>query len=307
MEHSFNVQIAQMLGIEEAILVHNFYYWIVKNAANDKHQHEGLFWTYNSKKAYSELFPYMNETKIGRVIKHLEDVGLLVKGNYNENKWDKTNWYAFTKNGIEFLHSIGYDVRLLQNDTLDNVKVNNGTMQNDSFITNNKTQDNNTNKKENSEKDKELFEECWIAYRRKGSKKKSKEYWNKLTDVERTNVLPHIKPYVASREMKYQKDFERYLRDKIFLDVVISNNNIVYDPTKMSDSKKGDSVYMPICDGSLMYNDFFKCYMYIGYWDGKHIADGYTDDNRPDGACITLNNGRGTICWSSLTKTWNKV
>ena len=47
---------------------------------------------------------------------------------------------------------------------------------------------------------------------------------------------------------------------------------------------------------------------YIAIADhGKHIPDGYDDDTRPDGASVTLNNGRGTLVWSVITKTWNKV
>lgn len=77
----------------------------------------------------------------------------------------------------------------------------------------------------------ELFEQCWIAYRRKGSKKKAKEYWRKLSEKEKSLVLPHIKAYVESREISYQKDFERYLRDKCFLSVVFNGNKVAYDPT----------------------------------------------------------------------------
>ena len=60
-------------------------------------------------------------------------------------------------------------------------------------------------------------------------------------------------------------------------------------------------------DGALSLNDYYRCYMYVGYWDGKHIPDGYDDDTRPDGASVTLNNGRGEIVWSTITKTWNKI
>lgn len=77
----------------------------------------------------------------------------------------------------------------------------------------------------------ELFEKCWEAYKRKGSKKKSKEYWVKLSDKEKEKVMPHICAYVSSREVCYQKDFERYIRDKTFLTVVFSNNNVIYDPS----------------------------------------------------------------------------
>lgn len=155
-----------------------------------------------------------------------------------------------------------------------------------------------------TDKKKDLFEECWVAYRRKGVKKKAKDYWNKLSDEETDMVMPHIKAYVASRDIQYQKDFERYLRDRVFMEVVYSGNNLVYDPTK---DLRGESKYSPTCGGALMYNDFYKCYLYIGwYTDGDDIQDGYTSDNRPDGAEIMLNNGRGTLVWSRESKKWRK-
>ena len=151
----------------------------------------------------------------------------------------------------------------------------------------------------------ELFEECWMAYKRKGSKKKSLDYWKKLTDTEKQNVLPHVKAYVSTRDLQYQKDFERYLRDKTFQTVVFSGNNVVYDPTKLGKGESASDVYMPSGNFSITWDDALKAYLYIGYYsDGRGIADGYTDDKRPDGATIVLNNGRGTIVWSSITRQW---
>lgn len=153
---------------------------------------------------------------------------------------------------------------------------------------------------------KELFEECWVAYKRKGSKKKSLEYWKKLSEREKGGVLAHIKAYVSSREIQYQKDFERYLRDKVFKTVVYADNKVIYDPEKKKKGKK--ETYMPICDGALCWNEVFGCYIYLGYWDrNEPIADGYDDESRPDGALIKLNNGRGTITWDCETKKWNKI
>lgn len=69
--------------------------------------------------------------------------------------------------------------------------------------------------------DNAMFEECWIAYNRRGSKALAKAQWSKLSDNDKVKVLPHIKEYVASvSEVRYQMFFERYLRDKRFLDVV---------------------------------------------------------------------------------------
>jgi len=159
------------------------------------------------------------------------------------------------------------------------------------------------NKEKNKEEEinKELFEQCWIAYRRKGKKGKSLPYWKKLTESEKQMVLPHIKAYVTSRELQFQQDFERYLRDKTFTTIVFLKNKVIYDPTK-----NNSATYTPLTDGALSWNNYYNCFMYVGYWDGKHIPDGYDDDTRPDGASVTLNNGRGVISWDAITKTWIK-
>lgn len=171
----------------------------------------------------------------------------------------------------------------------------------------NNTKEKNEIDKSISKSSDELFETCWVAYRRKGSKKNAKEYWRKLTDAEKENVMAHIKAYVKTRDLCYQKDFERYLRDKTFSTIVFSKNKVIYDPTRLDKKDKANEVYMPLTDGALSWNDYYTCYMYVGYWDGKHIPDGYDDDTRPDGASVTLNNGRGVICWSSKNKKWEKV
>ena len=202
---------------------------------------------------------------------------------------------------------VGNDYTFYEDPSMENLNVGNQTQINTNISLPNTKDTNNKEKNKEKEINKELFEQCWIAYKRKGSKKKSLEYWKKLTDVEKQNVMPHIKAYVSTRELQYQKDFERYLRDKIFTTVVFANNMVIYDPTKLGKKDKANDVYMPLTDGALSWNDYYHCFMYVGYWDGVHIADGYDDDTRPDGASVTLNNGRGTITWDSKTKTWNKI
>lgn len=110
MDHSFNVELACSYGIEQAVFIQNLYYWIKKNAANKVNYFDGRCWTYNSAKAYTELFPYMNESKIYRIIKSLVDNGFLLKGNYNENKYIQTSWYSFSDNAIRILQKCGYDI-----------------------------------------------------------------------------------------------------------------------------------------------------------------------------------------------------
>ena len=171
----------------------------------------------------------------------------------------------------------------------------------------NNTKEKNEIDKSISKSSDELFETCWVAYRRKGKKGKAKPYWDKLTKSEKDSVLQHIKIYTKTRELQYQQDFERYLRDKTFLSVVVSKNNIVYDPTKLGKGESVSQVYMPSGNFSITWDDQLKAYLYIGFYsDGQAIADGYTDSTRPDGARIVLNNGRGELVWSSITRTWIK-
>lgn len=95
MEHSFDIEVAKEYGIVEAIFIKHFQFWISKNKANGVHQHEDRTWTYNSNKAFAELFPYLSTQSIRTALKHLTDNGVIMTGNYNPNPYNKTLWYAF--------------------------------------------------------------------------------------------------------------------------------------------------------------------------------------------------------------------
>ena len=122
---------------------------------------------------------------------------------------------------------------------------------------------------------------------------------SKLTDEERLKVLPHVKAYVGSRDLQFQRDFERYLRDKTFEEVIIKGNDTIYDPDKFDKTNE----YHPTTDGIFQYwNDERKCLMFNGYID--QLNDGYTDDTRPDGAKVAWS--MYEWIWSSRTKQWIK-
>lgn len=314
MEHHFNTEIAKMYGIEEAVFLHNFYFWIAKNAANDKNLHDGLYWTYNSKKAYSEFFPYMNETKIFRVLKHLEEEGIVVKGNFSEDKWDRTNWYAISKKGLELLYGEGYDMRpfsaLLQNDAIDCVKVNDGACQSERCILINNTDTNADTKTKEKKEYKEKFSAFVAAYKKMGGKVRGVD--TEFNDfVKRHKDWKEVLPYLelaVQRETKQrlQAQAERkFFPEPKMLQTYLGKQRAweLY-VTVGEDLAKEE--YTPMCGGALNWNDYYNCYMYVGFWNGKSIADGYSDDRRPDGASITLNNGRGTIVWSREKNEWVK-
>lgn len=94
MTHSFDTEIALIVGIEAATIYQNILFWCSKNEANEKHIHDGKAWTYNSKKAFLELFPYLSERKIKTALETLKEHGfILYRNDLNENKMDHTNWY----------------------------------------------------------------------------------------------------------------------------------------------------------------------------------------------------------------------
>ena len=117
MTYTFDTILAQKYGVNEAIMLNNFIYWIAKNEANDKHFHDGRYWTYNSVAAFEKLFPFWSNKQIRNVLASLERQGVLLKGNYNEQKYDRTCWYAFTD---AFVKSIS------QNGKIDLPKTANG-------------------------------------------------------------------------------------------------------------------------------------------------------------------------------------
>lgn len=155
MEHSFNIDIAKAYGIEEAIFINNLYFWIQKNAANKKFYYDGSYWTYNTKQAYAELFPYMTYDKVKRVIAGLITAGVIKKGNYNDTKMDRTLWYAFTTQGIKTLKDAGFKVDVLGYEETSNEKSQNALGQNQPMQQGEEQQcisDINNNKENNKEK-----------------------------------------------------------------------------------------------------------------------------------------------------------
>lgn len=100
-EHSFNVEVAKIVGVNAAILIKSINWWCRKNAANGRHYHDGLYWSYNTISAFCELYPYLGKSAISRALKKLEDGGYIKTGNFNNTSYDRTRWYAITQAGAE--------------------------------------------------------------------------------------------------------------------------------------------------------------------------------------------------------------
>jgi uncharacterized phage protein (TIGR02220 family) len=122
MKHLFDVDIAKQYGINAAILLENIGYWIKQNEANEANFFDGRYWTFNSRRAYREMFPYMSERQIATALEKLIADGLIITGNYNKLAYDRTLWYALTKKGECILHFVIMDYDILSNGNAQNVE-----------------------------------------------------------------------------------------------------------------------------------------------------------------------------------------
>ena len=122
LQHSFDIDIATKYGVHSAILFNHLAFWIAKNEANNTNYYDGNYWTFNSKQAFSKLFPYMTPRQITYALDKLIDAGLIVTGNYNNSAYDRTLWYALTEKGKSILQNCQMETPKTSNQSDENVK-----------------------------------------------------------------------------------------------------------------------------------------------------------------------------------------
>lgn len=270
MKHCFKIALAKEFGIEEAILIDEFQFQISRNKANNKNFFDGRFWTYNTQKAYADIFPYLNAGKVKRIINSLIEKGVLMKGNYNTNQYDRTNWYAFTDFGLSIVQKCYIEELKMTNGRVETVRPIPSTIPSTipsiSFTPSDEGSDGGLfddadastmtmlsheenipyaprNKNVTSEQRAEWFEDLWQMYERKGSKANAKKEFAKLTEEEIAIMRCHIPAYLQARpERQYRQDFERYIKHKTFESVVYNKQNeMLYDPEANMTATNEDS------------------------------------------------------------------
>lgn len=102
--HSFNVELATMVGLTEAILLQHFYFWH-QRACNlpDMHR-EGRVWFFRSVKEMREVFPYLSDANVRTAIQHLIDRGFVIKGDFSSSSMYKATWYSLNDSAIQLFH-----------------------------------------------------------------------------------------------------------------------------------------------------------------------------------------------------------
>lgn len=242
MEHSFDIEVAQEYGIAEAIFIKHFQFWIAKNKANGSHQHDNRTWTYNSNKAFAELFPYLSTQSIRTSLKHLTERGVIITGNYNDNPYIKTLWYAFADE----------NKWICQFQQTDLLKSTNGFVKNDKCInTDIDYTDNKPNKKttnnispsipqgdviEEVSLEEQIFEDFRKVYlgTKRGCKVEFENFKKKHKDWK--EVLPNLKPayerQIAAKKAqrgsidpRYEKHLQTYINQRCWEEEINYGSN----------------------------------------------------------------------------------
>ncbi|MEB6799568.1 DnaD domain protein [Staphylococcus aureus] len=126
-------KLAELIGLNEAIVLQQIHYWL----NNSKHKYDGKTWIFNSYPEWQKQFPFWSLITIKRTIYSLEKQNLLLIGNYNKAKFDKTKWYTINYQTIEGMIRPSY-----QNDTTSVSKRDDGVYQNDTTNTRDYTETN---------------------------------------------------------------------------------------------------------------------------------------------------------------------
>lgn len=96
--------VAMRYGVEESIFLHTVVYWIRENRSKGENYRDGRWWTYNSIRGLTEIFPWWTEKQVRRIVNSCIEQGALVVGNFNKDGRDRTVWYS---PGDEFFSMYG--------------------------------------------------------------------------------------------------------------------------------------------------------------------------------------------------------
>lgn len=96
-EHPMIVErsLARIIRVNEAIVIQQIHYWLVKNKENNINFKEGRYWTFNSmQKWHDDVFDFWSESTLRRIFTSIEKKELLIVGNFNKMGFDRTKWYS---------------------------------------------------------------------------------------------------------------------------------------------------------------------------------------------------------------------
>lgn len=191
--------LAEKIGLNEAIMLQQIHFWLTRKP----HEKDGRQWIYNTYAEWATQFPFWSESTIKRTIRSLEKKGLIITGNYNKVKIDKTKWYTIDYEKLERMTSPSG-----QNDLSSGSKWSHGTGQNDP-----------TNTRDYTENTTDIY--IYDIF----------DYWNSKGIIKHRSINQQMKSHIKARLKEYTVD---ELKKAILNYSTVLNNDEYYWTHKWS-------------------------------------------------------------------------
>ena len=210
MNFTFDGDVAKKYGVPEAILFYNIAFWEKQNRLNKHNYFEGRYWTYNTLKAYAGLFYFISEATIKRALKHLKDEGLILAGNFEDDRFNHTNYYTLSDRGMEIVQNCTN--RLGQNDLIEQVNMNLSILNKNTDSTDINSTDITIPPISPLENRKLLFKQFWEAYpkcERKVNYEGCEKKFIQIEDLEQ--IFPEIMASLEVWKKRWSKDSNKFV------------------------------------------------------------------------------------------------
>lgn len=98
---TFNSELAKSIGIKEAVVVGQVHFWTEQNRKKKQNLYDGHYWTYNTYDEWADQLICISRRSVVEAIKKLEELRILISGNYNKASYDRTKWYRIDYDVLE--------------------------------------------------------------------------------------------------------------------------------------------------------------------------------------------------------------
>ena len=105
-EHSFDHELACIVGLEKSIILKNISFWVAENErrGQKKYFENGTWWTEESLTSLAKKYPYMKRASIGRWINELHNSGwiLMVGSSGGKNRYSTSKVFQLWDAGLDW-------------------------------------------------------------------------------------------------------------------------------------------------------------------------------------------------------------
>ena len=100
----FSESLAREVGVREAIIAQYLWEVLLKSIEEGKEtEREHKLWVKASGRDLTAVFPFFSKDGCLDALRNLRDAHILIKGSFNDSRFDRTFWHAFTGYGLKMI------------------------------------------------------------------------------------------------------------------------------------------------------------------------------------------------------------